>query len=320
MTRCLTACWVVLLLFSPAPATDPPPKATKPAPAAPANPKPTLANVSYGEDPAQVIDFYKVESSTPTPLVVYIHGGGWNGGSKDRVAGVPAYHAAGISVASVEYRFVPKATAADIKPPVKWPLHDAARAIQFIRSKAGEWNIDRTRIGATGGSAGACTSLWLAFHDDLADPNSSDPVARESTRLSCAAVAGAQTTLDPQQMKEWTPNSRYGGHAFGFAGAKNISPFQQFLEGREQILPWIKEYSPYELVTKDDPPVYLIYRTPPAMGQEQTDPTHTANFGVGLQEKCRSVGVPCELVYPEAPDVKHPRIEDYLIEMLLAKK
>ena len=80
---------------------------------------------------------------------------------------------------------------------MKWPLEDAARAVQFLRSKAGEWNIDKTRIAATGGSAGACSSLWLAFHDDMAKPDSPDPVARESTRLTAAAVNGAQTSLDP---------------------------------------------------------------------------------------------------------------------------
>ncbi|MFN9957315.1 MAG: alpha/beta hydrolase, partial [bacterium] len=104
-----------------------------------------------------------------------------------------------------------EATADGVIPPVRGPLHDAARALQFVRSKADEWNIDKTRIAASGSSAGACTSLWLAFHPDLADPNSRDPIARESTRLLCAAVSGAQTTLDPRQMKEWTPNSRYGG-------------------------------------------------------------------------------------------------------------
>ncbi len=122
------------------------------------------------------------------------------------------YLEAGISVAAVNYRYISQAQ--DVSPPVKAPLHDAARALQFVRSKAGEWNIDKTRIGANGGSAGACSSLWLAFHDDLADAKSDDPIARESTRLWCAAVDGAQTTLDPQQMKDWTPNSGYGGHAF----------------------------------------------------------------------------------------------------------
>ncbi len=120
---------------------------------------------------------------------------------------------------------------------MKAPLHDAARASQFVRSNAAEWNLDKQRIGATGGSAGTCSSLWLAFHDDLADLKSDDPVARESTRLWCAAVNGAQTTLDPQQMKEWPPNIRYGGHAFGKGS------FAQFLAERESILPWIAEYS-----------------------------------------------------------------------------
>ena len=45
-------------------------------------PKPTLADVPYGTHPKQVLDFYKAESSTPTPLVFYIHGGGWMGGKK----------------------------------------------------------------------------------------------------------------------------------------------------------------------------------------------------------------------------------------------
>ncbi len=119
-------------------------------------------------------------------------------------------------------------------------------------------------------------------------------------------------------MKEWTPNSRYGGHAFGFKEdkEKKITQFQKFLEGREQILPWIKEYSPYELVTPDDPPIYLIYSTPPALGQEQKDPTHTANFGVKLQEKCKAVGVKCELMYPGAPDAPHKSVAEYLIDVL----
>ncbi|HSH95466.1 MAG TPA: lipase, partial [Roseimicrobium sp.] len=194
-------------------------------------------------------------------------------------------------------------------------------ALQLVRSKAAEWNIDKQRIGTSGGSAGACSSLWLAFHNDMADPKSADPIAHESTRLWCAAVNVAQTTLDPQQMKEWTPNSRYGGHAFGFTGdkEKKLSQFDEFLAKRDTILPWIAEYSPYALVTSDDPPIYLYYGTAPALGQDQKDPTHTANFGVKLQEKCKEAGVPCELAYPGAPDMKHPQTQDYLIERLKAK-
>ena len=134
-------------------------------------------------------------------------------------------------------------------------------------------------------------------------------------------MIGAQTSLDPKQLREWTPNSRYGGHAFGFMPdpkdpKTRDTQFAAFLAARESVLPWIKEYSPYEHVTADDPPIYLIYSAPPALGQEQKDPTHTANYGVKLQERLRSVGVECELVYPGAPDVKHPQAEDYLIDQL----
>ena len=78
-------------------------------------------------------------------------------------------------------------------------------------------------------------------------------------------------------------------------------------------MPWIAEYSPYALVTADDPPIYLFYSAPPALGQPQKDPTHTANFGLKLQERCQSAGVACELVYPGTPDVKHSTASDYLI-------
>ena len=285
-------------------------------------PNPTHYDVAYGPHPKQLMHFWQAESDKPTPVLFFIHGGGWSGGG--RLSGLPPLlHSLleqGISVASVEYRFISEATADGVVPPVKGPLHDAARALQFLRSKSAEWNIDKTRIGASGGSAGACTSLWLAFHDDLADPKSEDPVARESTRLLFAAVNGAQTTLDPAQMKEWTPNSRYGGHAFGFTGdpAKKISQFDEFLAKRETILPWIAEYSPYALVSKDDPPVYLHYSSPPALGKEEKDPTHTSNFGVKLREHCVANGVVCELVYPEAPGVKHPTILEYLTANLKA--
>ena len=306
---------------APAPAA---PKAAKPAKVAAPSVAPTEANVHYGPDETQVLDFYKAASDKPTPLLFFIHGGGWVAGSKANPGELKACLAAGISVVSIEYRFIQKAILAGQKPPVDWPLHDAARALQFVRSKAGEWNINKERIGASGGSAGACSSLWLAFHPDMADPKSSDPIAHESTRLWCAAVNGAQTSLDPKQLKEWTPNSRYGGHAFGLMDPNDTKSrdthFAEFLEKRETLLPWIKEYSPIEHVTKDDPPVYLFYSVAPGIGKPQKDPTHTSNYGVKLQEKCKAIGVDCELVYPGAPDVKHKTISEYLIDKLKAAK
>jgi acetyl esterase/lipase len=274
--------------------------------------------VPYGPDPRQVLDLWKADSTAPAPLVLYVHGGSWMGGSKTQVSGLDDLLAAGISVASVEYRLIGKATAAGVKPPVAWPMHDVARALQFARSKAGEWNVDKTHVCLIGNSAGACTGLWLAFHDDMADPASSDPVARESTRLSCVAGISAQTALDPVLMRAWIPNITYGAHAFGVGPdpAHGLSRFDNFVAQREQLLPWIQEYSPIALVTADDPPVYLSYITAPALGRPDAQPEHSANFGVALERKLRSVGVECVLVHPHAPSTAYPRPQDFVIAKL----
>lgn len=274
-------------------------------------PEPTEKNVRYGNHKRNVLDFWKAESDSPTPIVISIHGGGWNGGDKSQLHSFVDTNEllkAGISVAAINYRFIKQSAA--FSPPVKGPLSDAALAVQFIRSKAERWNIDSDKIAATGGSAGACTSLWLAYHDDLADLESTDPVARQSTRLMCVAALRAQTTLDPRQMKSWMPNSKYGGHAFGKA------TFDEFLSGRDELMPLISRYSPYSLLDQSDPPTYLFYPITPADRNAIKNPTHSTIFGVELQKRCREVGVVCELAYPGAPDVKHSTATEYLINTL----
>jgi acetyl esterase/lipase len=144
----------------------------------PAKLPPTFADVKYGPHERNVLDFWKVDTKTPAPLVIYIHGGGFVAGDKSNVnAGtIQFFLKAGISFASISYRYSTQA-------PYPAPMMDGARAVQFLRSKAGEWNIDPKRFAAFGGSAGAGISMWLAFHDDLAKPASADPIERQSTRL-----------------------------------------------------------------------------------------------------------------------------------------
>jgi acetyl esterase/lipase len=283
---------------------------------------PTHARVSYGEHPSLVMDVWLAKSEKPAPVVVYIHGGGWEGGDRGSVQkhGLHAFLDAGISVATIDYRLITPAIKAGITPPVRWPLGDAARAIQFIRSKAREWNLDKTRIGLTGGSAGGCSSLWLAMHHDMADPKSPDPVARESTRITCAGVFDAQTSLDAQQLRAWFQAPKYGAHAFGFLKEKDgrsVSDMDACLANRERLIPWIKEYSPIEHASADDPPIFLIYgKTPQPAGQPQLDSVHGAAFGFHLKERLDALGVECHLAYPALPtDAKAPHIP-FLIQKL----
>jgi peroxiredoxin len=278
---------------------------------------PTAANVAYGPLERQVLDFWQAKSDTPTPVVICIHGGGWNGGDKAGYAkGVKPFLDAGISVVSINYRLMKQANDQKVTPPVKAPLEDAARAVQFVRSKAKEWNIDPERIGATGGSAGGCSSLWLAFHDDMADPSSSDPVAKQSTRLACAAVGGAQVSLDPKENRAWLPNYTYGAHAFGLPNLETVE------QERERLAAWIKEYSPISHVTKDDPPIGLYYGGVPGAkkGEVHKDPTHSPMLGLMLAEKLQSAGVGVAFHSNTTPNEKLPNANAFLIEHLTKQK
>ena len=150
--------------------------------------KPTHKHVAYGAHKDMKLNFWKIESKEPTPLLVHIHGGGWLGGKKNETSVSTQRH--GYSYASIDYRLA----GTELLPAA---VHDAARAIQFLRTKAKELNFDPKRIAVTGGSAGAASSLWLAYHDDLADPKSKDPVLRQSSRVCGAVAMGGQTPSTP---------------------------------------------------------------------------------------------------------------------------
>ena len=276
-------------------------------------PPPKLTNVPYGKHERQVLDVWQAAGTTPRPWMFFIHGGGWMVGDKGRPDFLQLCLSRGVSVVAINYRFIPQAIEQKIDPPVKACLEDAARALQFSRTKATDWNLDKQRVAACGGSAGGFGSLWLAFHPDMAEPESDDPVARESTRVTCAFGFVPQTSLDPKLMKEWIPNNDYGHHAFA------LPSMQAFLDQRDALLPWIKKFSPYELVSADDPPVYLFYDSVPALGQPFKDPPHSANFGVGIEPKLKEAGIDYELNYLGSKQVKHPDLFGFIAEKLGVK-
>src|SRR6266446_780772 len=70
----------------------------KPMPSQPA----TFAKVAYGKHERQVLDFYQAKSDKPTPVVFYIHGGGWQNGDKKSINSQP-FLAKGISVVAINY-------------------------------------------------------------------------------------------------------------------------------------------------------------------------------------------------------------------------
>jgi len=283
---------------------------------------PTFTDVPYGDHFRQTMDVWLAESKTPTPVLFYIHGGGWGAQDKADIhqhLDVRAFLDAGISVASINYRFLVDAHAAKVTPPLQWALHDSARALQHLRSRAAEWNLDKSRIAASGVSAGGCSSLWLAMHDDMADPKSADPIARESTRVIFTATKAPQPSLDPKQLVEWIPNSQYGGHAFGYLGRTRPETFAPFLANREKHLADLRRYSPMAHASADDPPAFIHcpkQDKPPVKGEVQTDPTHSAVLGLMLRDTLQPLGVKCELRYQDDGLPGEPTIQEALMRFL----
>ena len=246
---------------------------------------PTFKQVSYGPHEDMTLNFWKIESQNPTPLLVHIHGGGWLGGKKNETAN-PNELKKGYSFASIDYRL------AGVKL-LPAAVHDAARAIQFLRTKAKEWNFDPDRIAVIGGSAGAASSLWLAYHDDMANPKSDDPVLRQSSRVCGAVAMGGQTTLDPFLLeKKIGPACIRHQMIWKTVGAKSL---QDLMENWGKYKALSLECSPITHVSKDDPPVFLNYGKPAPIPVIKGDGIHHAGFGRLLKEKCKKMGIDCYL-------------------------
>jgi len=193
----------------------------------------TFSNEKYGLHDRNTFDIWLADSYKPAPLVMYIHGGGFIGGDKSRYYDSEdwlRFLEAGISVATINYRFMNE-------PPygILSSILDSKRCLQFIRYNAKKYNIDKTRIACTGGSAGAGTALWLAFSEDKADAENTDPVLRESTRICCAGAFAAQATYDilrwPEILKlplNSTPEEMQAiARAFGLKSAQGIDLWAQ---------------------------------------------------------------------------------------------
>jgi acetyl esterase/lipase len=201
-------------------------------------------DIAYNDKhPSQVLDFYPAKSEKPAPIMVYIHGGGWRGGSK---AGIPAFLAKAnaegwLAVVSVEYRFTDVAT-----HPAQ--VDDCARAIQFIRQNAKQWNVDPTRMGVTGGSAGGHLSAYIALQDDEANPHSEDPIERQSSRVSFAIPFAGPT--------DW---GLLGKIKHAHPAYRQLLGYEPGTAAEEMSAEKKKDVSPLSFVSKDDPPFLIVH-------------------------------------------------------------
>ena len=280
----------------------------KPAREEGSNTSPTHADIAYGPHERNRLDLWLAGGENPAPLVIYFHGGSFKAGDKGSVTGkagavdeggaadrVAAYRDAGISVASANYRLSSDA-------PYPAPMHDGARAVQFLRANAPRWNIDPARIFVSGGSAGGTLALWLGLHDDLADPRSPDPVARQSTRVRGVIGLNAPCSMQPEFIAEHIGSENLGGAMLQLFGA----PDREAMQVGGPVAELVRDASPISHLTPDDPPLLMIHNpdmsaTPMPADTPQQRWIHHPVFSQVLQEACRTLGVPCDVYDKSRP-------------------
>ncbi|MCC6353091.1 MAG: alpha/beta hydrolase [Verrucomicrobiae bacterium] len=260
-------------------------------PAGAEGPAPTLSDIAYGPHDRNRLDFWRAKADGPAPLVVFIHGGGFVGGDKSKWRGSGALRSmldAGLACAAINYRFRDAAPIQDI-------LRDSARAVQFLRSKAPEWNIDKGRVAGWGGSAGAGTSLWLATRDDLARPDGDDPVLRESSRLQAAVLQATQATYN---LPRWE----------SFVGP----PKPEWLNGPNELIEFYHMKSREELdsprgrailddcdmlrwIGPGDAPVFIMVNQPDGEPKSRGHWLHHPKHAEEIKKACDAAGVPCTI-------------------------
>ena len=274
--------------------------------------------IAYGPYDENLFDIYLPASDAPTPLLLYIHGGGFTGGSRDTSGDadrVTSYLVEGIAYASIDYRLL-----RDFDPEgVIKPLTDSARCLQFIRYHAEQLNIDRERIILMGGSAGAGTSLWIGFNDDLADASNEDPVLRQSTRVSAMVAIATQATYD---IGKWSTVvfAEYNLDLLGLADQLGLS--QRLLDfyaiddielfDSPDILAYRAEVDMLDLMDAADPPFYVQNDLEPAAAPLTVNLAfHHANHALVLAEQADEIGLE-NVAYMKALGIADPSGEDSL--------
>ncbi|MDR2475616.1 MAG: alpha/beta hydrolase fold domain-containing protein [Bacteroidales bacterium] len=205
----------------------------------------TYKTVSYPSGYAAIIDahystddleqqrmdiYYPTNPTSPVPVVINIHGGGWNHGEKESQTGHTIYFDMGMAVANLEYRMTGQATAPAA-------VEDVRCAMKYLIKNAAQLNIDPNKIILQGGSAGAHLALTGAY---LGYDTRYDNGCSEYNNFKVIAVIDK---YGPAHLQEFM---HYGSLVNWLGSYKDDPDF-------------VLSISPYHLVNADTPPTYVVH-------------------------------------------------------------
>lgn len=202
--------------------------------------------------------YYPKQAEAPVPVLINIHGGGWNHGEKESQTGYNFYFENGMAVANMEYRMTPQA-------PAPAALEDVRCVLHYIANNAERLNIDPHKIILRGGSAGGHLALVAGY---LGQESTFDKCMFKGSDFTVAAVLDNYAPADLMSFKH------YGS-------------LKDWLGSKIDNDDFVKSISPLHLVGPNTPPTYIIHG--------DADPTVDYQQSVILEQALKDAGIKCQL-------------------------
>lgn len=207
-------------------------------------------DVTYGKGGSSELklDIARPAGDGPFPAIVFIHGGGWYQGSRERYRDMIREAAErGYVAATISYRLMKfdqeKKETTTAEPRFPTQIHDAKAAVRWLRANAGKYRLDTDRIGVTGESAGGHLSLLVGLTDAKADLEGSGGNPDQSSRVHAVV-----NVFGPTDMAKCYETSSVAWI------------FRLFMGGTPEEVPAVYQAaSPVTYVSSDDPPVLTIH-------------------------------------------------------------
>ena len=199
-----------------------------------------LRNLPYiqGGHEQNRLDLYLPEKAAgPLPLVVWVHGGGWQGGSKEGCPVVPMT-AKGYAVASLNYRLSQHAV-------FPAQIEDCKAAIRWLRANATKYHLDPDHVGVGGDSAGGHLVSLLGTTGDVKDLEGNGGNLDQSSRVQCVV-----DWFGPTDFVKWPPD--FNKTVYSFVTALLGGPANENLEKARKA-------SSVTYVDKDSAPFLILH-------------------------------------------------------------
>jgi acetyl esterase/lipase len=258
-------------------------------------------NLEYGTHERHKLDVFVPKGDGPFPLVIWVHGGGWEGGSKEGNPAVALLNK-GFAVAGVNYRLSKHAA-------FPAQIHDCKAAVRYLRANAKKYNLDPERFGAWGASAGGHLVALMGTAGDVKDLEGD-----VGTKAGSSRVQAVCDWFGPTDLLKLSPPRALNNPITRLLGGPT---------GEKKDLAVAAD--PITHVTTDDPPFLIMHGT--------NDPLVPLSQSELLEAALKKAKIECEmLVFKDAghgdpefrkqlqSDANKSKIPDFFAKNLKAKK